>query len=327
MRAFVTGATGFIGGAVARALLDDGWDLTLLVRTPSKAAELVARNAAVVLGDLADPQGLEAPMRDHDAVFHLAAWYDFGVTDHSRMERINIDGTEHVIRAAAGAGVERIVYCSSVAALGNDPAGGIGDETKQHHGRYGSFYEQTKHRAHERVRALAAEGIGVVTVMPAAVYGPGDPSLMGLLMKLYARRLLIACPFLAAGVSMVHVSDVAHGMIRAARAAPGSEYILGGDNGTVKSVFERVASTTGIRPPRVSIPNVVLRASAVLGPVIGRILREEPGMVREAAATMTGSWMFTSARAQRDLGYSYRPVEEGIPPMVAGLRRPKATAG
>lgn len=320
MRAFVTGATGFIGGCVARTLLDDGWDVTALVRTPSKAAALAERNVTIAPGDLNDPSGLEQAMKGHDTVFHLAAWYDFGVTDHARMERVNIDGTEQVIRAAADAGVQRIVYCSSVAALGSNDNGSIGDETKQHHGRYGSFYEQTKHRAHERARALAAEGMPVVTVMPAAVYGPGDPSLMGLLLRMYASRALLACPFRDGGVSMVHVADVADGMIKAAQAKTGAEYVLAGDNATVREVFVRAAPSTGIKPPRVWISDRMLRASAVLGPVIGKVLKEEPGMIREAAATMTGSWMFSSAKAEREIGYVWRPIEAGIPDTVAAIR-------
>lgn len=321
MRAFVTGATGFIGGRLARLLLREGWDVTCLVRTPSKAAALEEAGARLAPGDVTDPPSLEAPMRGADAVFHLAAWYAIGVSDAAGMDRINVGGTANVIEAAVRAGVPKIVYCSSVAALGANPRGVVGDESKEHDGRYSSTYERSKHLAHERARTLARAGAPVVQVMPGAVYGLGDDSVMMLMMRAYARRLLVACPFLGAGVSMVHVEDVARGHLLACeKASPGDELLLCGDNCTVGDVFRRAAPLTGIPAPRVEMPVWMMRALAPLGPLVARPLRQPPGFIREGITSLAGSWMFSSAKAEREIGYRWRPVEEGVPETVASVR-------
>lgn len=321
MRALVTGATGFIGRAVAHRLLDEGWDVVVLARSPGKAGALAERGAVVARGDVTEPATLAGPLEGADVCLHIAAWYELGVTDRARMEAINVEGTRNVLRAAGDAGVARIVHCSSVAALGSDPSRGIGDESRVHPGRYGSLYEETKHRAHLVAREMAAEGLPVVTVMPTATYGPGDHSMAGVLLNLYARRLLVACPFQDTGLSWVHVEDVGAGMVAAAeRGAPAESYVLGGDNETIGGLFRRVARLVGIKPPR-RLPDPVLRAARPLEPVLGRLFGQGPRLLTEGLASLRGAWWFSSAKADRALGYSFRKIEEGIPPTVAALRR------
>jgi len=322
MRAFVTGATGFIGGALARALLDQGDAVTALVRDPAKAGDLIARGATITPGDVTSRAGLAAAMRDHDVVFHLAAWYDLGVGDRARMEAINVAGTEIVLGEAAAVGVPRIVHCSTVAVLGNSPDGRVLDETAEHHGGFGSWYEETKHLAQQRADALVAEGAPIVTVMPGATYGPDDHSLLGMLLGLYARKLLVVCPYLDAGLSFVHVDDVARGIVAAGeRGRKGERYILAGDNESLRGLFRRLAPVTGLKPPRAQVPAALVRASLPAGPVIAKVLGRQPGFLREGLASMTGTWMFASDKAGRELGYSFRPVEDGIPPLLEQLRR------
>src|SRR5213593_3424753 len=194
MRAFVTGATGFIGGHVARRLVERGWDVTALARSPERTGALKQLGVTVVPGDVTEPSSLSGPMAKADAVFHLAAWYQLGVNDRMKMFQINVKGTENVMEAAVEAEIPKIVYCSSVAALGTHAAGEIPDETYRHTGNYGSVYEETKFLAHQRVREFTAEDVPIVTVMPGAVYGPGDTSILGVLMRFYAKGWLIAAP-------------------------------------------------------------------------------------------------------------------------------------
>ncbi len=320
MRAFVTGATGFIGGRVARRLATEGHEVTALVRTPSKAGALADLGVDLHPGDITDPAGVEAGVKDHDVVFHLAAWIALGARDRDRMHRINVEGTENVLRAAAEADVAGIVYCSSVAAIGPNPPGVVGDETSRHDGTFASLYEETKHEAHRRARALAAEGAPVTTVLPCAVYGPGDTSLMGTLIGWYAKRRLLALPFADAAISFVHVDDVVGGALAAAeRGRPGEDYLLGGDNDTIGGLFERAAPTTGIRAPRVRLNVGTLRWLQGVGPISARLMKQEPDYIKDALANVRESWMFSSAKAERELGYTWRDAPTGLAETVRAL--------
>lgn len=272
----------------------------------------------IVPGDVTEPSSLAGPMRRADAVFHLAAWYQLGVSDRMRMFQINVKGTENVMRAAAEADVARIVHCSSVAALGTHEAGEIPDETVRHSGRFGSVYEETKWIAHEKVREMASEGLPVLAVMPGAVYGPGDSSILGVLLRFYAKGWLIALPFQDAGVSWVRVEDVADGMIAAHdKGRFGEDYILGGDNATIGELLHRLAPLTGIRAPRFSIGKRMMRMSMPFAPVVSKMLKQPAGIVRDGMESLRGSIEFSSEKARRELGYVFRSVEEGMPEVVA----------
>jgi dihydroflavonol-4-reductase len=320
VRAFVTGGTGFIGGRMVDRLLDDGWEVSALVRSPERAARIRERGATLVQGDITDPESFVSAMKGADAVLHLAAYYALGVNDREQMMRSNVAGTESILRAAGDAGVPRILYCSSVAALGSGPEGSIGDETRAHHGDFSSIYEESKFRAHESVLRLVADGLPVVSVMPGAVYGPGDVSFVSVLLRLYAKRRLVVCSFRDSSASWVHVDDVVDGIARAIGKAPAGEtYLLCGDNETIGGLLERIAPLTGIKPPRVWMPDWLARASLPLSPLISRLLGQAPGAVREGSRTLSGSLAFSSAKAERDLGYRYRSVEEGLPPYIESL--------
>jgi dihydroflavonol-4-reductase len=324
MRAYVTGATGFIGSRLARALLDRGWDVTVLARVPERAQALADAGARIAIGDITDPASLATSMPGHDAVFHLAAWYAIGVRDAARMEQINVGGTLNVLDAAASAAIPKIVYCSTIAALGSLPGGGISDESDVHEGSFGSNYERTKLRAHQIAAERAASGAPIVTVMPGATYGPGDESMVGVLLKLYAKGLLVACPFQETGLSWTHVEDVANGMVLAfENGEPGEGYILGGDNETIGGVFARIRPFTGKRAP-MKMPNWLVKAGIPFGPLIARALKQEPDLLKEGLTSLNGSWMYSSKKAEAGLGYRFRSIEDGIPPVIAALRaKPK----
>jgi len=321
MRAFVTGATGFIGGHVARRLIESGWQVTALARSPERTGALKEMGVTVVPGDVTEPSSLEGPIQKADAVFHLAAWYQLGVTERMKMFQTNVKGTENVLTAAAEAGVARVVHCSSVAVLGVHEAGEIPDETHRHTGRFSSVYEETKWQAHELVHSFADEGVPVVTVMPGAVYGPGDSSVLGVLMRYYAKGWLVACPFMEAGVSWVRVEDVADGFLVAHdKGRVGEDYILGGDNATIREMLTRVAPLTGTRVPRISLGPRLMRLSLPLSPLVGKILGQPPGIVRDGIESLTGSIEFSSDKARRELGYAFRSVEDGVPETVEWYR-------
>jgi dihydroflavonol-4-reductase len=321
MRAFVTGGTGFIGTRVARTLIDDGWEVTALARAPERAAHLAQMGARVAIGDITDAAALAASMPGHDAVFHLAAWYAIGARDRARMESINVGGTINVFDAAAAASIPKIVYCSTVAAIGTNPDGGISDETKAHHGQPGSNYEVTKMRAHEIALERASSGAPIVIVMPGATYGPGDTSMVGVLLRLYAKGLLVACPFQGTGLSWVHVEDVAGGIVHAyEKGETGEEYILGGDNATIRDLFTRIKPMTHRRVPA-PMPGWLVKAGVPFGPLIARMLKQEPDLLKEGLTSLNGSWMYSSAKAEGTLGYTHRTIEEGIPPVIEAMRR------
>jgi nucleoside-diphosphate-sugar epimerase len=321
MRAFVTGATGFIGGHVARRLVEAGWQVTALARSPERTGGLKALGVTVVPGDVTEPQSLAGPMARADAVFHLAAWYQLGVSDRMRMFQINVKGTENVMYAAAEAGVPKVVYCSSVAVLGTHAPGDVPDESFKHSGRFTSIYEETKWQAHERVREFVAEGLPVVSVLPGAVYGPGDTSVLGVLMRFYAKGWLIACPFMEAGVSWVRVEDVAEGFLLAHdKGRPGEDYILAGDNATIREMLTRVAPLTGVRVPRISLGPKLMRLGLPIAPLVGKMLKQPAGIVRDGIESLTGSIEFSSEKARRELGYAFRSVEEGVPETVEWYR-------
>ena len=321
MRAFITGATGFIGGHVARRLVESGWQVTALARSPERGAALRELGVTLVPGDVTEPTSLPGPIAKADAVFHIAAWYQLGVNDRMRMFQINVKGTENVMQAAWNAGIPKVVYCSSVAVLGVHEPGVIPDETAKHSGRFTSVYEETKWMAHERVREFVAEGMPVVSVMPAAVYGPGDTSVLGTLMRFYAKGWLIACPFMEAGVSWVRVEDVADGFLLAHdKGRIGEDYILGGDNATIREMLTRVAPLTGTRVPRFSVGPRMMKLGLPLSPLVGKILKQPPGIVRDGMESLTGSIEFSSDKARRELGYAFRSVEEGVPDTVQWYR-------
>ena len=322
MRAFVTGGTGFIGGRMVERLLDDGWDVAALVRSPERAARIRDRGATLVPGDITERETFERALKGSDAVLHLAAYYALGVDDREQMMRINVGGTEEILRAAGDAGIARVLYCSSVAALGSGPHGSVGDETRAHHGTFPSVYEESKWLAHEAARRLASDGVPVVSVMPGAVYGPGDVSFISVLLGLYAKRRLVVCSFRDSMASWVHVDDVVDGMARAVEKAPAGEtYVLGGDNESIGGLLARIAPLTGITPPRMWVPDWVARASMPLSPLLSRMLKQAPGAVRDGTRTLSGSLAFSSAKAERDFGYRYRSIEEGLPPYIETLAK------
>ncbi len=302
MRVFVTGATGFVTGAVARRLIARGDEVRALVRDPSRASAIAG--AQLEPGDLADDAALRRGMRGADAVVHGAAIYAVGIGADRRAEMFdaNVRGAERVLSIAAELGVGRILHVSTIAVFGNTH-GVVVDECHQRGGPYTSYYEETKYRAHEVARRLAERGAPIVIAQPGQVYGPGDHSGFGRFLRAFARGRLPFVPFPDLGLNLAHVDDVADGIVLVLdRGSVGASYPLGGEIVRVKQVFTTLARVLGRRPPLFDAPYLPLRLAA--------LLRED---VREILTSSRGVTFWASdARARTELGYAPRDLEAGL---------------
>jgi nucleoside-diphosphate-sugar epimerase len=323
MRVFLTGGTGFIGGAVARKLRERGDEVVALVRTPAKATLLTGLGVEVVEGDLGDTDAIKAGMAGCEGLVHSAAVYEVGVPAKARpaMYQANVEGTRRVLEAALEARVRRAVYVSTVGIFGNTHDQVV-DETYEHpRESYTSYYEETKLQAHDIAKQLADRGLPLVIVQPGGVYGPGDPSTLGQNLAKVAKGKLPAVPFPEFGMTMVHRDDVADGILIALdKGRPGEAYVLTGEALRMRELIDRVCQTAGKKPPRLNMPTWVIRASAPLGPVMGPLMGFPPNF-RELVRTSAGVTFWARAdKAQSELGWTARPLDEGLTQLVASLR-------
>ncbi len=313
MLALVTGATGFIGANLVEALAQRGWQVRALHRASSSLKALAGLAYESAIGDVTEPASLAAAMRGVDVVFHVAAVADYWRSDPGRLMRVNVDGTRNVLRAAREAGVRRVVFTSSCAALGQPLFGQALDERAQFNLCPHEFpYGYSKHLAEQVCLDFVRAGLDVVIVNPAVVFGPRDVNIVSssLVVEAARRGLLFAPP---GGVSAIDVADVCEGHIAAAeRGRTGERYILTAENLTYAQLFALLAEVVGRPRPRVILPRWVFRLAA---PAVG-IARARLGLrlpvsseqVRFAAETF---W-FDAGKARRELGLTPRPVREAI---------------
>jgi dihydroflavonol-4-reductase len=321
VRVFLTGGTGFIGGEVARRLRARGDTVRALVRTPSKAAALTSIGCELVEGDLSDEDALRSAIKGCDTVVHGAAVYEIGVTA-ARAEALvdaNVRGTERILGAALAVGVRKAVYVSTVAIFGNT-RGEIADENWERPAGLGftSVYEQTKVQAHARAMELSARGLPLVTVQPGTVYGPGDTSDLGdILDKLLTGKLPLL-PFPELGITPVHRDDVAAGILLALdKGVNGESYVLAGEPLRMRELVAALAEVSGRRGPRGTLPTVVVKGLAPFGRFVGPLLGF-PTNLREVVTSSDGvTFWARSDKAQEELGWTYRPLREGLATLSA----------
>ncbi|MEI7888953.1 MAG: NAD-dependent epimerase/dehydratase family protein [Actinomycetes bacterium] len=315
MKIFLTGATGFIGGEVARLAQARGDQVVALVRSPEKAMELKSRGVSIAQGDLDDTAAIERAMEGCDAAIHCAAVYEVGISkaEMEPMRRANVDGTVNVLEAARKAGVGKAVYVSTCATFG-DTKGLIVDETFTHEGKgYTSCYEETKVLAQLEAERIGQAGLPLVTVLPGGVYGPADHSALGGVITKYAKRQLPAMLFPDLGLSVVHRDDVAAGILLALdKGRAGESYVLGGDIETLRGVVATEARILGRRFPRLTVPAGIIRALNPVGRIAGPALGAGPNLKEVADSADGVTFWASSDKAKAELGYSPRGLETGL---------------
>ncbi|HJS69528.1 MAG TPA: NAD-dependent epimerase/dehydratase family protein [Gaiellaceae bacterium] len=309
MKAFVTGATGFVGGRLAARLRERGDEVVALVRDPAKAGRLRELGCTIVEGDLSSRPALAAAMEGCDAVFHVAAIYRNGVPRSKRDELFaaNVSGTENALDAAVDAGVGRIVYVSSNVAFG-DTRGEVVDETYEPlAGRYVSLYHETKALAHRAARDRIAQAAPIVIVQPGGIYGPGDHTEIGGMLERGVRGKVVVLPFGGVGLNWVFVDDLVEGILLAHdRGRVGESYVLGGEIGTLRHAVEKSFAAGGHRARIVPVPTWVVRLATPLGPLLGLSIADL------VSASNGVTYWGRDDKARSELGYAPRDLERGL---------------
>ena len=318
----VTGASGFVGSAVARTLAARGHRLRLMVRPTSRRENLTGVEAEIVIGDLTDPASLVRAVSGCRYLLHVAADYRIWVPDPAAMLRANVDGSVAILRAAEAAGVERSVYCSSVAALGLRADGVPADETTPvTEAVLVGVYKKSKYQAEQAVLALARAGQDVVIVNPSAPVGPRDikPTPTGKMILDAAAGRVPA--YVDTGLNVVHVDDVAEGHALALeRGRAGEKYILGGENFQLGDLLALVCEVAGRKPPRIRLPIAAVWPAALAMEMLARLGGPEPLVTRDHLKMARKKMFYSSAKAMAELAYSPRSARTAIEDAVTWFR-------
>jgi dihydroflavonol-4-reductase len=320
MKAFVTGATGFVGSHVARALAEQGADLRLLVRSTSRTDNIVDLAAELAVGDLRKPESLKAAMSGCDFVFHVAADYRLWVKNPDEMYQSNVEGTRAIIRAAHESGVLRVIYCSSVATMGFKQTGEIvNEDTPVTLSDMIGHYKRSKFMAEQVALEAGRNGANVVVVNPTTPIGEYDikPTPTGRIVVDFLKKNFPA--YVDTGLNLADVKEVARGHVLAMeKARPGERYILGGENLTLKQILDKLAEITGLPSPTMKVPHGVAMGFAAFDQFFtGTLLGKEPRATLEAVKMGRKKMFASSAKAERELGYRVIPVENALRRAVA----------
>jgi dihydroflavonol-4-reductase len=322
MKALVTGATGFVGAAVTRALLAAQWQVRVLARKGSDRRNISALDVEVAEGDLNDSPALDRAAQQCVALFHVAADYRLGAPDPSQLYRTNVEGTRNILNAAKRAGVQRMVYTSSVATIGIPADGTAGDESSPValQNMIG-HYKRSKFLAEEAVRTAAREGNPVIIVSPSTPVGPGDlkPTPTGQLVLDAAAGRMPA--YVDTGLNIVHVDDVAAGHLLAyERGRVGERYILGGQDMSLREILGLIAALVGRKPPRLRLPYGVVLPIAYLAEGYAKLSGRSGRITLEGVRMSRKRMYFSSAKAVRELGYQWRPPLQAFEDAIRWFR-------
>jgi dihydroflavonol-4-reductase len=318
----VTGGTGFVGGHVVRALLAAGRPVRCLVRSGSNPRSLAGLGVEIARGDLREPGSLPPAVAGVDTIFHCAADYRLGSGRPHDLYATNVAGTDHLLGAAAIARPRRVVYTSSVAALGSrDDVTPADETTPVVPERIVGAYKRSKYEAERVARGWAERGLPVVIVNPSTPVGEGDwkPTPTGRIVVDFLNGRMPA--YVDTGLNLVDVRDVAVGHLLAAeRGRPGERYILGHRNVTLLEMLEMLARCSGRRPPRLRLPHVVPLVAAVLDTGLSRLLGRTPRISVEAVRMSMHPMYFDASKAVRELGFPQSPVEDALARAVRFFR-------
>jgi dihydroflavonol-4-reductase len=315
VKAFVTGGTGFIGERIVQRMRDRGDDVVALVRSREKGSKLEKMGATLVEGDLSSSDAIRGALEGCDSAFHVAAVYKVGIPEkeHEAMYDANVRGTERVLDAAFQAGVNRIVYVSTINVFGNTH-GDIVEEGYERPGNdFLSYYDETKYLSHQVAKERISKGAPIVIVQPGGVYGPGDHSEVGNVIDQTSTGKLKALPFAGLGLNLVYVDDVAAGILLAHdKGKVGESYVLGGEIATMRDLVQKTADLAGRKPPKRELPTGVIRMAAPAGPVVGKIMGFPPNFRELISASDGVTYWAKDDKARRELGYAPRDLETGL---------------
>ncbi len=322
-RVLVTGASGFVGSAVARALAARGTAVRALVRKTSPRTNLEGSACEIVEGDMRDAAAMTAAMAGARHLFHVAADYRLWARDPAEIVANNREGTRIVMEAARAAGVERIVYTSSVATLKpRDDSGEADESDRADMATAIGAYKKSKVAAERVVEQMASEGLPVVLVSPSTPIGPRDirPTPTGRIIVEAASGRMPA--FVDTGLNLVHVDDVAEGHLLALeKGRIGENYILGGQNVTLKEMLDGIAQIVGRAPPRLRLPRGPLYPIAFAAEFFARVTGREPFVTSDALDMSKHMMFFSSAKATRELGYHARPYRAALEDALRWFRQ------
>jgi dihydroflavonol-4-reductase len=314
MKALVTGATGFVGAAIAKTLIASGWQVRVLARAGSDRGNLQQLAAEVVEGDLNDLGSLELALEGCTALFHAAADYRLGARDPKPLYLTNVEGTRNILSAARKSGVQRTVYTSSVATIGIPTDGTPGEERSPVAlSDMIGHYKRSKYLAEEVARDAARAGMSVVIVNPSTPVGPGDikPTPTGQLVLDAASGRMPA--YVDTGLNIVHVDDVAAGHLLAfERGKTGERYILGGEDMTLRTILEQIARLVGRKPPRIRLPYAAVLPIAYAAEAFAKVSGRSGRVTVEGVRMSRKRMFFSSAKAAAQLGYRWRPPLEAF---------------
>lgn len=314
MKALVTGATGFVGGAVARALLRAGHDVRVLARPDADLQNIQNLPVERVAGDLRDPASLRQALQGCQHLYHVAAHYALWAKDPSIFYTVNVDGTRHLMEAARDVGTERIVYCSTIGAIGLPPGGGPGtEETPVSLAQMAGHYKRSKYLAEQEVLRLAKEGLPVVIVNPSAPVGEADvkPTPTGQIIVDFMKGRMPA--YIETGMNIVDVDDVAEGHLLAMQKGRiGERYILGCKNLLLREVFDVLSKLTGINAPAVKLPRLAVLPLAYANHWIANLTGQPPRIPLEGVKMAKYKMHYDCSKAIRELGIPQTPPEVAI---------------
>jgi len=318
MRAFVTGASGFTGSHLVRALLNRGDQVVALVRRTSDLSRLAGLDVELVYGNLGDRQVLKTAMSGADAVFHLAAYVEIGIVDAALMHQVNVEGTHAILDAAQLCGVPKVLYCSTIGVYG-DTQGQTIDETFQRtQTGFSSAYDVTKYEAQQLVNRYASQGLAVISIMPSGIFGADDPH-FGPVINAFRNGKLRVWAGGDRVTGIVHVDDLVDGMLLALeRGQAGEAYILSAGDLTTREMFQILSQETGMPVPAEVPPWLVRLAGNLLDP-IGRSLHWQPPISRERVHYIYDRCVCVdAAKARQELGWKPRSVEETLRACLSG---------
>lgn len=322
MKVLVTGATGFVGGAVARALVRAGIDVRVLARSESELKNLEGLMVEQRVGDLRDPASLRKALTGCQQLYHVAAHYALWAKDPSIFYDINVTGTRNLLEAAREAGIERTVYCSTIGAIGLPPHGGLGTEdTPVSLDQMAGHYKRSKYLAEQEVLKLAKAGLPVVIVNPSAPVGAGDvkPTPTGQIIVDFMKGRMPA--YIETGMNIVDVDDVATGHLLAMqKGRQGERYILGCRNLMLREVFEILSRITGVKAPSIKLPRIAILPFAYGNQWLANLTGQPPRIPLEGVKMAKYKMHYDCSKAIRELGIPQTPPEVALEKAVRWFR-------